>query len=66
MPRSASFYLSNWPGAHAVNVIGRNHAGLECDRGTGQPYYVTWNGTAKGADWGNSQHRMSKLPARNR
>lgn len=64
MPRSATFYLSDWPGfgSQARNAVGGNHAGLECDRNTGQPFYVTWNGTVKGADWGTSQTRLSKLP----
>lgn len=64
MPRSATFFLSDWPNlaSKVYGVSGQNHAGLECDRGNGQPYYVTWNGTVRGADWGTSQTRVSKLP----
>ena len=64
MPRSATFYLSDYGGfwGSVENRIGVNHAGLECDRDTGQTFYVTWDGTVKGADWGDSQYRLSKLP----
>jgi len=61
MARSATFYLSDLPFGTA-QLSGAAHAGLECDRDAGQPFYVTWNGTIKGADWGNSQNRISKLP----
>jgi len=64
MPRSATFYLSDWGGfwGSVNDTSGVNHAGLECDRDTGQPFYVTWNGTIKGADWGASKTRVAKLP----
>ena len=64
MARSATFYLSHWHGFAGTvhDICGRNHAGLECDRDLGQPFYVTWDGTEKGAEWGDSQYRMSKMP----
>lgn len=61
MARSATFYVTNLP-AGMAQMSGRAHAGLECDRDAGQPFYVTWNGSTRGADWGNSQNRLSKLP----
>jgi len=60
MARSATFYISQLPAM--AQRMGKGHAGLECDRDAGQPFYVTWNGSTRGADWGNSQNRVSKLP----
>lgn len=64
MPRSATFYVSNWPNFlnKVYGASGQNHAGLECDRGAGQPFYVTWDGTVRGADWSDSKYRLAKLP----
>jgi len=59
MARSATFFVSDRGGFYGA--VGTNHAGLECDRGSGEPYYVTWNGTTRGADWGNIQNRLSRL-----
>ena len=61
MARSATFYISSLASGSA-QISGQAHAGLECDRDAGQPFYVTWNGTIRGADWGPSQNRVSKLP----
>lgn len=62
MPRQVQFWteLHSGIGGKVRNSLGLGHAGLHCDRGAA-PFYVTWDGTARGADWNASQRGAAKV-----
>jgi hypothetical protein len=62
MAREAKFCTEQFSGIGGKigNAMGFGHAGLHCDRGM-RPFYVTWDGTAAGADWNASQRAAYKV-----
>jgi hypothetical protein len=61
MPREVQFCTEQFSGvSRLANTFGLGHAGLHCDRGAA-PFYVTWDGTARGADWNTSQRGAAKV-----
>ena len=62
MAREVKFCTEQFSGigGKMINAMGFGHAGLHCDRGM-RPFYVTWDGTAAGADWNASQRAAYKV-----
>ena len=62
MTREVKFCTEQFSGigGKIINAAGFGHAGLHCDRGK-RPFYVTWDGTAAGADWNASQRAAYKV-----
>jgi len=62
MAREVTFFTEQFSGIGGKigNAMDFGHAGLHCDRGM-RPFYVTWDGTAAGADWNASQRAAYKV-----
>lgn len=71
MSRSAALCFAEPPGVAGTlsRTFGLSHCGLECDRGGGQAFYVTWDGSVRGADLNSAQRKatmFATLPAHRR